>query len=185
MDSAILGKQALQKRLMSLCNLPADFGFKLLYRGSKDGFGASDFHRQCDEAENTLTIIQSTEGNIFGGFTRRAWSSNLGWEPDIDSFLFSLVNKEDKPVLMPSIDGRNAIFNNKKAGPCFGCANDIFISDNSNANLNSYTNLGSSFRHPVYTFGSDNAMTFLSGAFYNFQVAEIEVFLIENLNIEC
>jgi hypothetical protein len=41
----------------------------LLWRGSRDGFKAKEFHRPCDGHANTLTVILDTEGNIFGGFT--------------------------------------------------------------------------------------------------------------------
>jgi hypothetical protein len=29
----------------------------LIYRGSRDGFEASDFHQKCDEIQNTITLI--------------------------------------------------------------------------------------------------------------------------------
>jgi hypothetical protein len=34
--------------------------FALLWRGSRDGFGARDFHRRCDGHAPTLTLIQDT-----------------------------------------------------------------------------------------------------------------------------
>jgi hypothetical protein len=40
--------------------------FSLLWRGSRDGFRACDFHRRCDGHANTLTVILDIEGNIFG-----------------------------------------------------------------------------------------------------------------------
>jgi hypothetical protein len=46
----------------------AEFGgkrFTLLWRGSRDGFSARDFHSLCDGHAPTLTLIQDTEGNIF------------------------------------------------------------------------------------------------------------------------
>jgi hypothetical protein len=49
--------------------------FKPLWRGSRDGFGASDFHRRCDGHANTLTVILDTNGNVFGGFTPVEWES--------------------------------------------------------------------------------------------------------------
>jgi archaellum component FlaC len=49
--------------------------FSLLWRGSRDGFGASEFHRRCDGHANTLTVILDTKGNIFGGFTPVKWDS--------------------------------------------------------------------------------------------------------------
>jgi hypothetical protein len=49
--------------------------FTLLWRGSRKGFGAGDFHSRCDGHPPTLTLIQDTKGNIFGGFTPVEWVS--------------------------------------------------------------------------------------------------------------
>jgi hypothetical protein len=49
--------------------------FTLLWRGSRDGFGARDFRRRCDGHAPTLTLIQDTKRNIFGGFTPVEWES--------------------------------------------------------------------------------------------------------------
>jgi hypothetical protein len=43
--------------------------FSPLWRGGRDGFSCSEFHRRCDGHANTLTLILDTKGNIFGGFT--------------------------------------------------------------------------------------------------------------------
>jgi hypothetical protein len=50
----------------------AEFGgkrFTLLWRGSRDGFGACHFQGRWDGHANTLLLILDTAGNIFGGFT--------------------------------------------------------------------------------------------------------------------
>jgi hypothetical protein len=50
----------------------AEFGgkrFALLSRGSRDGFGAREFHRRCDGHANTLTLTLDMPGNIFGCVT--------------------------------------------------------------------------------------------------------------------
>jgi hypothetical protein len=63
----------LNSRIIS--NFPERFAefrvkhFEKLWRGSRDGFGASAFHRRCDGHANTLTMILDTKGNIFGDFT--------------------------------------------------------------------------------------------------------------------
>jgi hypothetical protein len=51
--------------------------FKLLWRGSRDGFSALAFHRRCDGHTNTLTVILDTHGSIFGGFTPVSWESRV------------------------------------------------------------------------------------------------------------
>jgi hypothetical protein len=42
--------------------------FVLLWRESREGFRARDFHRRCDGNAKTLTLILDTRGNVFGGF---------------------------------------------------------------------------------------------------------------------
>ena len=44
----------------------------LLYRASRDGWGASNFHSCCDNKGPTVTVVKS--GNyIFGGYTEHEW----------------------------------------------------------------------------------------------------------------
>jgi hypothetical protein len=49
--------------------------FALLSRGSRDGFGARDVHGHCKGHVPTLTLIQDTKENLFGGFTPVGWES--------------------------------------------------------------------------------------------------------------
>jgi hypothetical protein len=52
----------------------------LLWRGSRDGYTAEEFHRRCDGHASTLTLILSTVGNIFGGFTPVEWEYDCGYK---------------------------------------------------------------------------------------------------------
>ena len=56
--------------------LPEDMKgeWRLLFRASRDGFAASTFHSKCDNKGPTITVVTSG-GNIFGGFTEKAWTS--------------------------------------------------------------------------------------------------------------
>ena len=67
MDSTILtSKQKLMKtELMKVCEFERKSKWTLLYRESRDGFGAKMFHALCDGKLRTLTIVKSTNGNIF------------------------------------------------------------------------------------------------------------------------
>jgi hypothetical protein len=71
--------------------------FNLLWRGSRDGFTAQEFHLRCDGRANTLTLIADTDGNVFGGFTPVEWESgnnlpvNKG-NDSLRSFRFTLRN---------------------------------------------------------------------------------------------
>ncbi len=47
---------------------------KLLYRASRDGWTAANFHSCCDNKGPTVTVVKS--GNyIFGGYTDQSWDS--------------------------------------------------------------------------------------------------------------
>jgi len=75
----------------------------LIYKGSKDGFKASDFHSKCDDKSNTLVIVKSSNGNIFGGNTEQSWLNTDPISVRIDkndpkAFIFSLINKEHRPL---------------------------------------------------------------------------------------
>lgn len=49
---------------------------KLLYRGSRDGFSAADFHEKCDHLSETIVFIETTTGNAFGGKTSATWDGS-------------------------------------------------------------------------------------------------------------
>jgi hypothetical protein len=51
------------------------FTTKMLYRGSRDGFKAFDFHRMTDGKGPTLTLFKIEDGDCFGGYTEAKWSS--------------------------------------------------------------------------------------------------------------
>eukprot|EP00479_Gromia_sphaerica_P004896 TRINITY_DN157_c0_g2_i1.p1 TRINITY_DN157_c0_g2~~TRINITY_DN157_c0_g2_i1.p1 ORF type:complete len:101 (-),score=14.73 TRINITY_DN157_c0_g2_i1:3-305(-) len=43
---------------------------EILYKATQHGFGASDFHRQCDNKGPTVTVIKRNGSPIiFGGYT--------------------------------------------------------------------------------------------------------------------
>lgn len=117
-------ERSLKKELLvNLFRFNSNENWKLLYRGSRDGFEASDFHKKCDNKPKTLTIVKSTTGCIFGGYTEVEWyqiDPNQGhYKTDNKSFVFSLVNQENKPIQL-NIDQNTAIFCDSKCGPVFG-----------------------------------------------------------------
>ena len=64
--------------------------FKLLFRGTRDGQKVADFHKYCDGIPNTLSIIQTSKGYIFGGYNEKNWNSSSGCVQDPNAFIFSL-----------------------------------------------------------------------------------------------
>ena len=50
--------------------------YKLLYRATKYGNSAYSFHQKCDNIFGTLTIIKTSKGMRFGGYTEKSWSTD-------------------------------------------------------------------------------------------------------------
>jgi hypothetical protein len=169
----------MEKDLLALCEFSSNANFKLLYRGSRDGFGANDFSEKCFQKAKTLTIIKSTNGCIFGGYTEATWNYNNGnWVKDSKAFLFSLVNKDNQQPLKINVanDRANcAIASGSTYAIVFGDGYDLGIANHCNQNTDSYSNIGNSFKHSTLKLDSVKAKTFLAGS-YNFQVAEIETY---------
>jgi hypothetical protein len=158
--------------------------FKILWRGSRDGFKAQEFHRRCDGHKNTLTVILDTKGNIFGGFTPVEWESKGYFKSDdsLKSFLFTLKNPHNvmaRKFALKAKEKHRAIYCDSKRGPCF-C--DIGVSDNCNTNFKSFTGINANTTSFTSRFGdtyiNDTGMdrnTFFTGEEY-FMVKEVEVF---------
>jgi hypothetical protein len=151
--------------------------FSVLWRGSRDGFSASQFHGRCDGHANTLTVIFDTKGNIFGGFTPAEWESRDDWKWKVDdslkSFLFTLKNPHNIPARKFTLKPENkhhAIGGFAERGPSFW---DVQVYDECNANTDSYTCLDCSYANDT---ALDNFVVFTGSK--DFKVKEIEVFEI-------
>jgi hypothetical protein len=159
--------------------------FTLLWRGSRDGFRERDFHGRCDGHAPTLTLIQDTAGNIFGGFTPVKWESRLWngksggadnlWMADasLKSFVFTLKNPHNLPARKFALKAEKkneAIYCDSWWGPRFW---DIGVCHNCNVNTGSFSCLGDCYANDTSLDGS----TVLTGSFH-FEVKEVEVFEI-------
>ena len=102
-----------------------NINLNLLYRATKDGGMAKDFHSKCDKYNNTLVLVETKKGLRFGGFTTKTWEGEEIDKEDKNAFCFSL----DKMKIYNSIKGKPAIFSSPSSGPTF--ENCIFeIKDN-------------------------------------------------------
>jgi len=75
---------------------------------------------------------------------------------------------------MKAANPNNSIYCDPSYGPVFGAGPDIHVANNANANANSTSNLGSTYKldKDPYTF---QRQSFLAGSYY-FQLSEIEVY---------
>ena len=99
----------------------------LIYRASRDGDLAKDFHLQCDFIGPNVTLVKTKRGYIFGGFTVKSWKhlykdikkddpENGTEYKDIKAFGFS-VNK--KKIYENGIPDEEIIYCNNNYGVCF------------------------------------------------------------------
>jgi len=141
--------------------------FELLYRGTRDGFDAAAFHNKCNNKSPTVTIGQSSKGNIFGGCTSIIWGTHNGWTSDNKAFIFSITHKtkHDKQK------NQNSVYDDSSNGPIFGSGCDADFSKENNYN----TSGNSTYELPP---GVDNN-TYLTGE-NPFKPVEIEVFAVKN-----
>ncbi|CAH1760857.1 4709_t:CDS:2 [Entrophospora sp. SA101] len=104
--------------------------FKLLLRGSRDGFRAKKFHDLCGEKSKTVVILKVQSTNeIIGGYNPIQWSKS-GYGQTSESFLFSIDDNDLKNSV------RSKVVNNSYAldyysyyGPIFG-GRDLALEDN-------------------------------------------------------
>jgi len=120
-----------------------------LFVASKDGDAASKFHSLCDGKGPTVVIVETTTGNVFGGYTDLSWSSANSYGSSSNTFLFRL-----RPT-MQHYDGKqgkegNAIYRGSSYGPTFGGGHDFYIVSSALSSTSSYTNGGHSYTFPSY-----------------------------------
>ncbi|UJR34500.1 hypothetical protein I4U23_021908 [Adineta vaga] len=160
--------------------------WQLIYKATRNGFDAKDFHRCSDNKGPTMTIIKSQNANyLFGGYTSLSWTSDGEYKNDSEAFLFTLTNPHGiQPIKFPMKSHRMfAVCHANNRGPCFGgiikdTAHlvDIRISNNANKNRDSECSFPSSY---LDTTGKDEKL--FTGE-KNFMVDEIEIYncVVEN-----
>eukprot|EP01084_Bolivina_argentea_P018138 33818_1 len=152
--------------------------YKLLYRASRDGYTVDEFFDKCDKKNNIFCIIQSSENNVFGGFTSLGWDRLLKdsatYTTDNKAFIYLIRSTQKfKPQLFPvQNDGENAIGQFSGCYLGFGYNGFAFYLY---TNSNSTTNSGATERR-CDTYNIDQYT--LNGHKTLFNAKEIEVFQV-------
>ena len=139
--------------------------YRLLFRASENKYKASNFHSKCDGNNNTVTLVKTKNGKIFGGFTDAKWDQSSSYKSGSNGFIFSLDNNE----IYYNKNSSYNIYGVSGYGPYFG-SGDFYISDNCKTN-NSNENMGNSYENN----GKKYALT----GYSNFLVEDYEVFQLE------
>jgi len=147
----------------------------LLWKGSRDGFGCATFHSKCDGKGPTLTVIQSTDGVIFGGYTALSWDlpPNNGSYNHQDNAAFIYSITKGYKVSKQNNTGYS-ILCHSGYGPAFGDGSDIRIYDNCNT---TNENCGTGVRSGYSTYQLPSGESFIAGT-KQFTVKEIEVYSV-------
>ena len=141
--------------------------YTLLFRASRDGYRASNFHSKCDGKSNTVTLVETMTGRRFGGFTDAQWEQSSGsHKSGSNGFLFSLDNNE----IYYNKDNRYNIYCHSSYGPTFGGGHDFYICDSCNSS-NSSENSG--------TYYETNGKQYALAGSSSFLVRDYEVFQLE------
>jgi len=140
------------------------FGFKLLFKGPKDGQMISDIHKKIDNIRSVLILIKTTKGIRFGGYSENGFNNSESELKDNKAFVFSLdkksiYNNEDSP----------ALYSYKTQ---IGFKNTIYIKDNFCSN-NSCLVFGGCTQYPCKKYELNNGEQ-------NFAISDIEIFEINN-----
>ena len=116
----------------------------LLYRNTRDGGSANDYHSKCDGHKNLLTLVKTTDGKKFGGFSSLQLDINNHNLIDETAFIFSLDKKQNYYIQK----GKKAVCFIEKMGPIFGStfgqSSEFSISINCLEEENSWDDTGKS-----------------------------------------
>ena len=140
------------------------FGFKLLFKGPKDGQMISDIHKKIDNIRSVLILIKTTKGIRFGGYSENGFNNSESELKDNKAFVFSL----DKKSIYNNKDSP-ALYSNKTL---IGFKNTIYIYDNFCSN-NSCLVAGGNSQYPCKRYELNNGEK-------NFVISDIEIFEINN-----
>ena len=137
------------------------------------------FHNKCDNIMGTLSIVKTTKGMRFGGYTEKKWNcSSQKSTSQKDSkdicFCFSL---DLLKIYNFNDNNKSSIYCSYNYGPYFYCENEgstFFYINMNNGLLFGYTN----YRTKYNSFGKFETDFEINNGKTEFSVIELEVFQI-------
>ena len=151
MDSNIIShnNNAAKNQIKNWINPNKNIEFKLIFRKSRDGSKASDFHKYCDNQGPNLCLIQTSKNDVFGGYTSFSWENSPLHISYNSAFIFSL----DLMKKYTKFKGENTVYSNNSYGPCFGeGGGDLYLNDNLNSG---YIHAGNILKNCELTKGEE------------------------------
>ena len=181
-DSTILNETKKSKEYLDIiCNWCECENIELIFRGTKDGMTARDFHKKCDNQGANFILIKNEKGHIFGGYSSISWTCDDGNKNAPKSFLFTLTNIfNSPPTKFPSNNNGNEVYHLKNYGPIFGKDGfDFNLQSNFLQQNSACSTFPKSFKDVL---GKGKAVFTSNESGNNFSIKEIEVFKILDSN---
>ncbi|KAG9293260.1 hypothetical protein G9A89_010631 [Geosiphon pyriformis] len=149
--------------------------FKLLLRGSRDGFTPAGFHRSCDYKGATVSVIKvKGTGQLIGGYNPQSWHSRNFFLEGKGSFIFSLGDGKAKNAKLSKFVSGWGPYGGSKCGPYFGDGNICLYGNDFKSSPGCYCKKTTDYEHAIMP-GSENQHV-------NFFFEEYEVFqIIKNI----
>ena len=149
----------------------------MLYRASENNFSIAEFHKKCDNINNTLVLEKTQFDKVIGGFNAQKWNevaSNYSY--DSKTFIFSLSLKQK----LTNQTNQKSIYCYTGYGPTFGAGWDMAICDKADSNASSYSGVIITYNINGLYQNNQAAYTAFSGQTSGYQhtIKEWEVYQV-------
>ncbi|KAG9290158.1 hypothetical protein G9A89_010464 [Geosiphon pyriformis] len=144
--------------------------FKLLLRGSRDGFSPNDFHRLCDKKGATVTVIKvKGTGQLIGGYTPESWHSLGSHLNGEGSFIFSLGDGKPQNAKLSKFVSGYGPFGHKDCVAQFGWWSIRTYSSNSQS-IPCSCRKETNYEHAIMPGSENTTVEFLFDEYEVFQI---------------
>ncbi len=160
--------------LSNMCQFSDKDKFIKAFQATVDGFSNEDIQKKITGKKGTLTIIKTTNSEVFGCYMNNPWprESNCYIQ---NLFVFSFINNKKKPYL---IKQKNHQLCQYKCDLNLIQIGDLYLFNKSNLIKQSYFQLGNYFENPFLSWNNLDLIKHdlvLLGQ-DTFQTVEIEIF---------
>lgn len=151
----------------------------LIYKATRDGLTVQNIHDRCDGKGETITVMKTAKGYLFGGYADVSWGSDNKnqWKASSLSFIFAFksYSQGNTPLklILSGKQSQYAVNHHPDAGLWFGSGPAIGIQQNSPRVV---TGLSTWQNGQTYQFPPEVTENHWLTGEQTFVVSEIEVF---------
>jgi len=159
------------------------YTWKLLYKWTQHPRTDVAWHQQCNGKGPTVTVVTTHDGHVFGGYCDLPWWTStphlslgrLDYKASTKSFIFSLTDGKGRQPYQCSqyrSGGFAVCVSRHESGFAWGLGPDLYLNPEN-------MSLSSSYLH-TYSLpeGFTGRKTFLASSFTNWEIEEMETYLV-------